>query len=56
MINNLDLKLAGYLPVNKLELLELISSWGRIDGFNINELYIEKCEPKECYPLENLDA
>lgn len=56
MIENLEEKLSGSIPVNKDELLELISSWGRKENFSIFKNYISSCEPKECYHLENLDA
>ena len=63
MVENLNLKLSGELPVTKDELIELVSSWGRIEEFNIESetindysYFVEKCEPKECYPLENLNV
>lgn len=52
MIKNIEKKLSGELPVNRYELITLVNSWGRIDGFPV---LFEKMEAKECYPLENLD-
>lgn len=58
--NNLDdfeLKLKGELPVTREEFIDLASSWGRTDDFITQDgIKIEKCEPKECYNLENLDV
>lgn len=57
MIINLELKLNGELPVTREELLELVSSWGRTDTFyTIDSIRLEQSKPKECYPLDNLDA
>ncbi len=57
MIQNLDLKLAGSLPVNRLELIELASSWGRSDRQTTNDgIIIHECKAKECYDLSNLDV
>src|SRR5574344_33675 len=67
-IDNLQDKIDGKLPIDKLELIELINSWGRtksgfytgcsnIDYSNNNKiLEIEECEPKECYDLSKLDV
>ena len=69
-IDNLQDKLEGKLPIDRLELLVLINSWGRINFFYTEYLYedvkIEKCEAtqseqaklvrKECYDLSNLDV
>ena len=36
-IQNLQEKLNGELPINRLELLYLVNSWGRTSSFYINE-------------------
>ncbi len=57
MINNLELKLNGELPITKRDLIALVNSWGRYESFNsIDNTRFNKCEPKEKYPLENLDV
>lgn len=57
MIENLESKLLGNIPVTREELIELISSWGRTDTFFINDNQLIKLiKPNECYPLENLDV
>lgn len=57
MINNFVEKLNGELPVTREELFTLVDSWGRKDYFETDDRFmISKCEPKECYPLDNLDA
>lgn len=57
MIENLNLKLSGKEPINREELIILISSWGRKASFEtFDNLYINKCEPNECYDLSNLDV
>ena len=47
-IDNLQDKLEGKLPIDRLELLVLVNSWGRIENFttynNDMEINIEKCE------------
>ncbi len=49
-IENLEKKLNGELPINRVELLYLVNSWGRTSNFNINEnIQILECEAKECY-------
>ena len=51
-IDNLQEKLNGEFPVDRLELLYLINSWGRTSSFYINEnIQILECEAKECYDL-----
>ena len=56
-IDNLEEKLNGELPIDKLELLYLINSWGRNqDFFTIEGICIEKCPIKECYDLSKLDT
>ena len=35
-IDNIEDKLEGKLPINKLELIHLINSWGRRAEININ--------------------
>ena len=57
-IDNLEEKLDGKLPVDRLELLYLINSWGRHYKFGVNDMQIEieKCEAKECYDLSKLDT
>ncbi len=58
MITNLNLKLNGKLPVDIEELFELVSSWGRKDGFTTisQKIRVSKCEPNACYNLSNLDV
>ena len=57
MIEHLELKLSGELPVTRKELFKLVNSWGRLDSQETNdEIQINKCEPNECYNLSNLDA
>ncbi len=57
MIQNIIKKLSGELPVTREDLIELINSWGRLDSQETNdEIQINKCEPNQCYPLENLDV
>lgn len=54
---NINDTLEGKVPVTRIELIELISSWGRFENFVINGYgYVPKCEPKECYNLSKLDA
>ena len=53
-IDDLEAKLNGELPVDRLELIELINSWGRYNSFqtsvlNYNQIEIKACEPLECY-------
>ncbi len=59
-ISFLEEKLVGKLPVDRLELLYLINSWGRIDFFYTQYLdegvKIENCRSKECYDLSKLDV
>ena len=61
-IDNLQDKLEGKLPVDRLELLVLINSWGRINFFYTyteyleESLKIEECKAKECYDLSKLDV
>ena len=60
-IKNLEKKLNGELSVTREELLVLVSSWGRRLGFYTKDsqnkdIYIEECEPKECYDLSKLDV
>lgn len=58
MIKDLELKLSGELSVTRNDLIKLVNSWGRKDEYSNTDkiLMINKCEPKECYPLENLDV
>lgn len=57
MIVNLESKLSGLEPIDRDELIELISSWGRTKYFTTeDDIKINKCEPKEKYSLENLDV
>lgn len=58
MIENLEEKLAGNIPVNRKELIDLISSWGRTLNMDLSyeNIIIEVSKPKECYQLENLDV
>src|SRR5574344_1881484 len=59
-IDNIQEKLNGELPIDKLELIYLVNSWGRDREFSlkINDEYInlKKSEPKECYDLSKLDT
>src|SRR5574344_997057 len=60
-IDDLEAKLEGKLPVDRLELIELINSWGRYNSFqtsvlNYNQIEIKACEPLECYNLSKLDV
>ena len=44
-IDNLQEKLNGELPINRLELIHLVNSWGREKKFKTNEnIKIYKCE------------
>ena len=57
MLDNLELKLSGELPVTREELFVLVDSWGRSENFSTNDnIYIEDCEPQEKYDLSNLDV
>ena len=63
-IDNLQDKLEGKLPVDRLELLYLVNSWGRTKSFYIFDINqdidigidIEECESKESYDLSKLDV
>ena len=65
-IENLEDKLSGKIPVTREELIALINTHGRKNGFNLEiidintdiliEYYIKKSNPNECLPLENLDV
>ncbi len=56
-IDNLQEKLNGELPINGLELLYLVNSWGRTSNFNINEnIQILECEATQSYDLSKLDT
>lgn len=56
MINDLEKKLSGSIPVTKVDLIELVDSWGRINSLKISDLYyINESAPKEKYDLSNLD-
>ena len=66
----LEEKLEGKIPIDRLELLYLINSWGRSETFftynNDIKIKIKKCEAtqseqallvrKECYDLSKLDV
>ena len=59
-IDKLEEKLEGKLPVDRLELLVLVNSWGRTN-FSYTEylnedIKIEKCGPNYCYDLSKLDT
>ena len=57
MIENLELKLKGNIPVTRAELFELVSSWGRTDSFKTSDqIDIYKKNKKECYDLSNLNV
>ncbi len=59
-IDNLQDKLDGKLPIDRLELLYLVNSWGRTNfsyAEYLNEdVKIEKCGPNYCYDLSKLDV
>ena len=60
-IDDLEEKLEGKLPIDRLELIKLVSSWGRMDlflttGINNETLVIEDCPPNQCYDLSKLDV
>ena len=59
-IDNLEDKLEGKLPIDRLELLYLVNSCGRTSFFYteyLNEdIDIEECEAQECYDLSKLDT
>ncbi len=59
-IEDLEAKLNGELPINRLELLYLVNSWGRTDFFYTEyleeNLRIEECKAKKCYNLSRLDT
>ena len=62
-IDSLEEKLNGELPINRLELLYLVNSWGRNISGSIrikdnenNEVNFSISEPKECYDLSKLDT
>lgn len=49
-IDNLEKKLNGELPIDRLELLYLVNSWGRSQEFYTSEnIKIFECGAKECY-------
>ena len=68
--HNIEKKLNGEIPVTRLELIELINSWGRSETFftynNDIKIKIKKCKAtqseqallvrKECYDLSKLDV
>lgn len=55
-MKDLEKKLSGEIKITRIEFLNLISSWGRSEDFKTDdEIYLKKCEPKECYPLDKLD-
>ncbi len=57
IMDNLQEKLNGELPINRLELIHLVNSWGREKEFKTNEnIKIYKCEAEECYDLSKLDT
>ena len=57
IIDSLEEKLNGELPINRLELIKLIDSWGRDKEFYTNEnIKISECESKERYDLSKLDT
>ena len=65
-MDNLQEKLNGELPIDRLELIYLVNSWGRKTSFYNKDIYIESCEAtqseqallvrKECYELSKLDV
>lgn len=57
VIQDLDKKLSGEIPVTREELITLVSSWGRKESFITNDkIQIFKSEPNKCYDLSNLDV
>ena len=60
IINNLEEKLEGKMPVTKEDLIHLVNSWGRLGDVNIaiegSFFAYKKCEPKECYDLSKLNT
>ena len=61
-IDNLQEKLNGDIPVNKIELLELINSWGRNQNLiltNVENKYnivIPEIKLNECYDLSKFQT
>ena len=56
-IDNLQEKLNGKLPVDRVELLYLINSWGRSQDFSTSEnILIPECGATQCYDLSKLDT
>ena len=55
-IQNLGEKLRGELPINREELIHLVSSWGRKDTFSSLDQVIYKTRSSNKYDLENLDV
>ena len=59
-IDNIQEKLNGELPIDRLELIYLVNSWGRVSTndyeINGNKIEIKKYDPKECYDLSKLDV
>ena len=59
-IDDLESKLEGKLPVDRLELLYLVNSWGRTNfsyAEYLNEdVKIEKCGPNYCYDLSKFQT
>ena len=59
--NHLQKKLDGEIPVDRLELLYLVNSWGRANVVYLNfknniSIKIDKCSANECYELNKLDV
>ena len=59
-IDNLQDKIDGKIPIDRLELIYLVNSWGRELSFIINyldnkEIKINECKPENCYNLSKLD-
>ncbi len=55
--DNLQEKLNGKLPVDRVELLYLINSWGRSQDFSTSEnILIPECGATQCYDLSKLDT
>ena len=56
-VDNLQKKLNGELPINRLELLYLVNTWGRNQEFStIKGICIKNCEVKECYDLSKFQT
>ena len=55
-VDNLQEKLDGELPINILELLYLINSWGKHEYYTTADICIRGYEAKECYDLSKFQT